>query len=231
VPTWLKAVESLTGPLPPELRHLCLTLARLMDGENGCFHGTIYLAERIGVHRATVSRWLHRLRDLGWLEIEERRTQFGRTGGHYFPALPMAQLGAPIPESIGAPECANPDNGSGLGAPECANAELAIGARPAGIGARLPKIGAPECARLLTDSRLRRRARAREEGAASPSPGDPGSAAPELDSEQIELVHSLYAKGFTIAEIVTKYSTRGFTFDQVAAIVTHLERAELQAGR
>src|SRR5207253_8770967 len=60
------------------------------------------------------------------------------------------------------------------------------------------------------------RARAREEGAASPSPGDPDSAAPDLDSEQTELVRSLYAKGFTIAEIVTKYSTRGFTFDQVA---------------
>ena len=67
--------------------------------------------------------------------------------------------------------------------------------------------------------------------AASPAPGEPGSAAPELDSEQTELVRSLYAKGYTPAEIVDKFATRRFTFDQVNAIVTHLERGKLQAGR
>jgi len=70
------------------------------------------------------------------------------------------------------------------------------------------------------------------ECAASPSPGDPGSAAPELDSEEAEIVRSLYAKGYTTArEIITMYSTRRLPFDQVNALVTRLERAKLQAGR
>lgn len=84
---WLDAIESESGPLPPELRHLCLTLSRCMsgDGSLGCYPGSRTLAVRLGVHRATVvSRWLRQLRDLGWLHIERRRTQYGREGGHYY---------------------------------------------------------------------------------------------------------------------------------------------------
>ena len=170
--TWLAAVESLRGPLPSELRHACLTLARFMsgDGSAGCFPGTRKLAERIGVHRATVSRWLHQLVQLGWLDCELRRRQYGRLGGHYFPTLPLAHPDAPIRADIGAPERANISDGSSREEPN--------GASDSEIGARSHEMGAPERARLLLTPT--------EKSAATPSPVTAtGSAArkPELDPD------------------------------------------------
>lgn len=170
--TWLAAVESSHGPLPSELRHACLTLARFMsgDGSAGCYPGTRTLAARIGVHRATVSRWLHQLMQLGWLDCELRRRQYGRLGGHYFPTLPLAHPDAPIRADIGAPERANSFNG--------ASREDRNGASDSEIGARSHEIGATERARLLLTPT--------EKSAATPSPVTAtGSAArkPEPDPD------------------------------------------------
>lgn len=172
---WLAAVESSHGPLPPELRHACLTLARFLsgDGSSGCFPGTRELATRIGVHRATVSRWLHQLVQLGWLERELRRRQYGRLGGHYFPTLPLAHPDAPIRTDIGAPERANSGNG--------ASHATFNGAREGKIGARSHEIGAPSVRQTLTESLT-------EKSAASPPPvAATGSAArnPEPDLERL----------------------------------------------
>jgi hypothetical protein len=177
---WLEAVESSNGPLPPELRHACLTLARFMsgDGSAGCFPGTRTLAARIGVHRATVSRWLHQLVQLGWLDRELRRRQFGRLGGHYFPTLPMAHSDAPIPAANGAPERANSGNGA---------SEASLnGASEGKIGARKPEIGAPSVRLTLTESLT-------EKSAATPSPAAAGSAAPKPEPDPAYLRAEAFA--------------------------------------
>jgi hypothetical protein len=207
--TWLAAVESLNGPLPPELRHACLTLARFMDGDGsaGCFPGTRKIGVRIGVHRATVSRWLHQLVELGWLDREFRRRQFGRLGGHYFPAVPMAQHDAPIQAADGAPTRANSRNGA---SPANVN-----GAFEAEIGARDREIGAPSVRLTLTDSLT-------EKSAAPPSPAIAGSAAqqPETDEERNQerlkaKAWSLLRDGKSDEQIVAEL--RGVTETQVAA--------------
>jgi hypothetical protein len=202
--TWLAAVESPHGPLPSELRHACLTLARFMsgDGSAGCYPGTRTLALRIGVHRATVSRWLRQLVQLGWLDCELRRRQFGRLGGHYFPTLPMAHPEAPILAANGAPERANSGNGASGADPN--------GASNSEIGARTHEIGAPERARLLLTLT--------EKSAAAPSPVTAtGSAArkpePEPDPHLRAKARTLQDAGKTDGEIAAEL---GITSQQAA---------------
>jgi hypothetical protein len=204
---WLDAVESPKGPLPPELRHACLTLGRFMigDGGTGCFPGTRTLAARIGVHRATVSRWLHQLVQLGWLDRELRRRQFGRLGGHYFPALPMAHPDAPILAANGAPERAYSGN-------DASGAE-ANGAFEGKIGARDRRIGACSVRQTLTELQQKR-------GAAPPSPAAAGSAAPKPDTPEDRLQRKAWAllrAGHTDEEIVANLRDEGITPEQVAA--------------
>ena len=202
--------------MPPELRHLCLTLARFMsgDGSEGCYPGTRKLADRVGVHRATVSRWLHQLVALGWLDRELRKRQFGRLGGHYWPAIPMAQHDAPIRNVNGAPERANlsplAHSATGLAhsAPELAhgNAELAHLA----------------CARSLTESLTEKNGAQVRLGAASPSPANAGSAAQEQEPEpwpdaKLRLqVQVLRAMRWSDDRILAKHGRHGMTSSHLA---------------
>jgi hypothetical protein len=167
--TWLNAVETKTGPTLPDLRHLCLALARFMsgDGAAGCFPGTRAIAERLGVHRATAARWLTRLSDEGWIERVPRKAQYGRISFSYFPALPMAHDAAPITRANGAPERAYHTNG--------ASGATGIGAQAPIIGARKSGIGAPGRDGSYPESLT-------EKSAASPSPRAADSAA--LDQEE-----------------------------------------------
>jgi hypothetical protein len=199
--TWLEALESEHGPLPPELRHACLTLARFMagDGSAGCFPGTRTLAVRIGVHRATVSRWLHQLVQLGWLDRELRRRQFGRLGGHYFPALPMAHADAPIHAANGAPERANSLNGA---------LEAGVnGASEGKIGARDREIGAPSVRLTLTESLT-------EKSAAAPLPANAGAAARHermTDGTLREQARVMRMMRWSDERILKKYAKHGMT--------------------
>ncbi len=190
---WLRAIETRSGPMPPELRHLCYVLARFMngDGANGCFPGTRTLAERIGVHRATVGRWLAKLHELGWVDVERRIRQYGRPGGHYFPAMPLAHPDAPISDANGASERANSSNAA-FGAPSLAHAKPEL----AHEGGKLAHLSAPDS---LTDSLT-------EKSAASPASADERSARASIpDSERTRalrsFVVSLREKGFADAQI------------------------------
>jgi DNA-binding transcriptional MocR family regulator len=196
VSAWLKAIETQTGPMPPELRHLCYVLARFMsgDGSEGCFPGTRTLAVRIGVHHSTVARRLKRLRDLGWLDVEQRKCQWGHVGGRFFPSIPMSQSDATIPDGNGASRRDNPANVAGDG-PGMSQSDATIPsagnvAGDAGIVAGEAVIVAPECDRLLQTLT--------EKSAASPARGEPRSAAPRSEQEQRTLrawVADLRAKG------------------------------------
>jgi len=219
---WLRAIERPTGPMPPELRHLCYVLGRFMngDGADGCYPGTRTLAARIGVHRATVSRWLQKLVSTGWLDCEMRKRQFGRFGGHYFPAVPMAHLDAPIHDRNGAPRCAYSANGAEIGAPECANGgDGAMAHRNpelAHVSAELAHLDAPDSP---TDSY-------RKERAASPSPADAVSAA--LPGEDMAAIRHLYlVVKFKPQEIWEKHlQRRGITLAQVLAVTNDLDQRE-----
>jgi hypothetical protein len=218
VTTWLAAIESSRGPLPSQLRHTCFALARFMsgDGSDGCFPGTRKLAERIGVHRATVGRWLRQLVQLGWLDCELRRRQFGRLGGHYFPALPMAHSDVSNFVANGSPERANLPNG--------ASRRDRDGALESEIGARSREIGAPERARLLLTPT--------EKSAAAPSPViATGSAALEPDPHLLRLrakARPLQEAGLTDEEVAAQL---GVTTQQAAtwrAVHELIRRAQRQ---
>lgn len=234
VNAWLNAVETETGPLPPELRHLCLTLGRFLygDGTKGCFPSTRTIAQRIGVHRSTVSRWLHLLHKLGWLDLEPHTRQFGRPGARYFPAVPLAHPFAPIQQSIGASRRANAANGVSDGAPERANPANCAGgdngAQARIIGARAPKIGAPGRARSSFLNSLP------EKSAASPSPADAGSAARpqdengppilELPEELIPDIARLHDDGLDDAAIASRLRAGGCHLANTAMVRSALER-------
>lgn len=178
---WLEAVESAAGPLPRELRHLCLTLGRYFtlgspDGSAGAFPGTRLLAVKVGAHRATVSRWLQQLVTLGWLDRELRKRQFGRLGGHYWPAVPMALLSAPISNSNGAPRRANPA-AMAHNAGSMAHETLGL----AHEASKLAHLDAPDS---LTESLTDKSGALARRSAASPARGDQRSAA--QDAEAIE---------------------------------------------
>jgi hypothetical protein len=157
--------------MPPELRHLCLTLARFMsgDGSEGCYPGTRKLADRIGVHRATVSRWLHQLVALGWLDRELRKRQFGRLGGHYWPAIPMALHDAPISNVNGASERAILPP-LAQGAPRLAHSAPVL----ARENTELAHVA---CAGSPTESLTEKNGAQVRPGAATPSPAEAGYAA------------------------------------------------------
>jgi DNA-binding transcriptional MocR family regulator len=213
---WLRAVESRTGPMPPELRHLCYVLARFMsgDGHAGCFPGSRSLAERMGVHRATVSRRLLRLRELGWLDVELRKRQFGRVGSQYFPSVPMAQVGAPIHEPNGALGRANGAREPQIGAPERANdgaqSTRTNGAGGAEIGAADREIGAPSVRLTLLQTPTEK-----SESAASPSPAQAGAAAGEpeqmSDDDLREVVHTMRLMKWPDEKILEKHAKYGMT--------------------
>lgn len=188
VTEWLNAIEKPQGPMPPELRHLCYVLARTLPGDgSGAYLGSRAIGERMGLHRSTVSRHFGALSAAGWLELEERRTQFGRKGYRYFAAIPLALLDAPIASRIGAPRSANSGNGaSGLRGNGAAHAE---------IGAADREIGAPGSARLLQTPT--------EKSAAAPSPAEAGSAAQEQAREIRARVWTLLRAGKSDEQILT----------------------------
>lgn len=214
---WVRRVQSSDCPLRRELRHLCLTLFTFMrgDGSAGCYPGSRAVAKCMNVHRATVSRWLKELRELGWVHAEPRPLMYGKTGYTYYPAVPMAQQTAPIGLLIGASERANPPNG--------AAAPARIGARSDGIGARPPENGAPERARNLL-------LKSHTEIAASPSPADAGSAA--LNPEQVAFVRDLYSMSYSPDQITELGRQRGLTRQAVDDFIAGLEqpRARRAAG-
>jgi DNA-binding transcriptional ArsR family regulator len=172
VSAWLRTIESSDGPLPEELRHVCLSLARFLsgDGSAGCYPGTRKLAIRVGVSHTAVSRRLKLLRNAGWLDVEPR----GR-GFIYFPAVPDGTLRRSSRER-------------GNGNPERATRVTPERATPMERSTReLERLSVTDS---LTDSLT--------EGAASPARGGPRSAAPRSEPEQRSLrvwVADLRGKG------------------------------------
>jgi hypothetical protein len=216
---WLQAVESPDGPLPEELRHVCLTLARFMsgDGASGCYPGTRTLALRVGVSHAAIGRRLKLLRDTGWLDVEPRRRQFGKPGCLYFPALPMERLSVPIEGANGTPERSNFGNGTvPPSAMERSPAELERSP------AELERLSVTDS---LTDSLTEKTRAGARESAASPAPAAAGSAAPT--SEDLEAIRHLYLVAkYQPSEIWEKrLKRRGLTLEQVQAVTNHLDRA------
>ena len=208
VAAWLKAVESHEGP-EPHLRHLCYVLARTMsdDGATGSYLASRRIGDRMGVHRATVSRYVRELSELGWVELQARRVQYGRKAYTYFPAVPMALHAAPIAPDNGAPESANPRNGAAGGQRN--------GAARAGIGAGEGRIGAPECARLLQTPT--------DKSAASPLPANAGSAAPESERDRklradVRRYRSLGYSDQRILELIGQWFRPPATADEIEAI-------------
>jgi DNA-binding transcriptional ArsR family regulator len=210
---WLRAVETRSGPMPPELRHLCYLLARFMsgDGSGGCFPGTRTLAIRMGVSHAAVSRRLRRLREAGWLDVEPRRRQFGKPGWLYFPAIPMERLSVPINAQIGTPNRSNSvigtlaSNGLERSQPEL---ERSL--------SKLERLSVPDS---LTDSLT-------EKSAASPAFADATSAAPERMTDaglcaQVRLLRQMH---WTDERILKKFAKHGMTSEHLAGIVTKLAR-------
>ena len=197
--TWLAAVESPEGPLPEELRHVCLTLARFMsgDGTTGAFPGARTLANRVGCSHAAIGRRLKLLRDAGWLDFEPRPTKYGRPGRSYFPAVPMERLSVPIEGVNGTPERSNSVHWNA--------SEPSIGTQAARIGTLDPRFGTPERSRLLLTLT--------EKSAATPSPVTAtGSAArkpdpdpdPDHEPERRAAAFKLQDAGKTDEEIVAE---------------------------
>src|SRR5207302_1327496 len=160
------------------------------------------IALRLGVHHSTAARRLLRLHHLGWLEFERRKRQFGRLGGHYFPAIPMSHLSATIPDSNVASRRDNPANvaanGPGMSQPDATIPNSANVAGKAGIVAAKSGIVAPGRDRLLLTLT--------EKSATSPRPADAGSAGAE-DPERTKTLRpwvlDLRGKGYTDEEIAT----------------------------
>ena len=215
---WLRAVEQTTGPTPSELRHVCYVLARFMsgDGSDGCFPGARTLAIRVGVHHSTAARRVKRLHELGWLDVEPHRRQFGRIGARYFPAVPMSQLGATIQGSNVASER---DYSANVAADPQNNV-----AGEAGIVAGEAGIVAPESDRLLL-TLTEEDARARE-SAASPLPAKAGSAAPE--GEDLKAIRDLYLRcKYSVTEIWERFGKHHdppLTLSQVQRVTNDLDR-------
>lgn len=97
---WLGAVISTQGPASQRLRHTCHALASFMrgDGGGGCYPGTRAIGRAMHVSQRTASRDLLALEQLGWIETESTRRQYGRISRRYFPAVP--RLNEPHSDSI-----------------------------------------------------------------------------------------------------------------------------------
>lgn len=138
---WTTAFQSQAGPKHQRDRHVCHVLAHHMrgDGADGCFPSQRKVAEMTAMNRRTVVAVLTRLGQEGWIETEERTTNFGRKGSLYFPAIPATAIGAsmttPMQRPNGVPSVHQSEN--------LTETHAAIGAVSTPIGAVSGRIGAP----------------------------------------------------------------------------------------
>ena len=159
------------GPVHERDRHVCHVLAHFMrgDGADGCFPSQRTLASAIARDHKLVGRSIARLRAEGWLETQQIRRQYGRKSFIYFPSVPAANNGdtqSPI-KVVNGDTHPQSDIGAAKLSP---NGEFA-----SGIGEFRRRIGVFGVPRNLTEISLK--------DAASPSPSNAGSAAPENDPE------------------------------------------------
>ena len=155
---------------------------------------------RIGVVHTTVARRLRRLNELGWLAVENRKVQYGRTGRRYFPWIPMERLGTPIRSGNGASRrtnvgCADYD---GQDCSRYEALELEDGALDTNIGARGRRIGAPSTLLNLKQTLT-------EKSAPSPAPAYASSVAQADEQRRLRArVWTLLRSGRTDAEILAE---------------------------
>jgi helix-turn-helix protein len=218
---WQRAVCSEHGPQSAQCRLILLALATFMDPNGSNAHPSqATLAKCAQVSLRSVVRYLEAAKRDGWLATHGagRNGRGWRLNGYEatVPDAVYAVLKTPKRGERRAPR--RKGKGGEPGAPRSPRGSAPDGTEVVHLTTRGGAPGAhnPPITYPMTSC------------AAPPSPARAGSAAHELDSEQIEFVRDLYRKRYSVEEIARVGKHRGITFEQIIAETNRLAAAGAQ---